>query len=182
MLSLRELLGDAVREDPNARSLSYFFTGDIAWADERMIAALKVEAATAGTKNARLCLHTGPDAAIHDMIIVEHAGCYYRPHKHMTKGETCHAISGRLLFVAFDDDGNVIGSRLLGDGDGLMFRVGAGQWHTVIPVDDQVVYHEAKLGPFLGAGDMVFPDWAPDGENASYALAWQDRLVAGLQG
>lgn len=166
-----------LRRDTKARSLSYFFTTDVADVDRGMIDDLVRASRAAGNKNARICLHTSPQATFHDMIILEYSGGYYRPHKHAIKGETCHIIEGRVLFVVFDETGRVTHRTIVGNAHHIVFRVGIGQWHTVIPLSEYAIYHEAKLGPFIPESDSLYPDWAPDGTDLVEAERYLRSLI-----
>ena len=163
-----------LRVDAKAKSLSFFCLKRPARVDARVIADLKTVAAESGGRNARICLHPGPDSPHHDMIVLEHKGKYYRPHKHADKGEAFHVMEGRLGIFAFDGAGRVVDAQALEPGD--IYRVEVGMYHAVLPLTDQVLYHENKPGPFLGEGDSIYPEWAPDGADSAAV----DTFVAGL--
>ena len=112
--------------------------------------------------NARICLHLDPTAAHHDMIIAEQSGLNYRPHRHASKGETWHIIDGRLGVAVFDEQGEIIDAAMLSPGGNLIYRLGLGMYHAVMPLSDIAVYHENKPGPFLSEGDSIFPSWSPE--------------------
>lgn len=169
-------LATELRQDLKARTLSFQFRGDVADVDRELIDELIAVSDRAGQKNARICLHSGPEATFHDMVTLEYATGYARPHRHVDKGETVHIIEGQTLFVVFDDQGKVTNHALLGDRATLVFRVGVGQWHAVIPVTPYAIYHESKLGPFL-ANDSIYPAWAPDGSDPQAAAVYVRRLV-----
>jgi glucose-6-phosphate isomerase len=173
-LNLLEPDPERLRVDPKAKSLSFFCLKRPARIDARVIADLKAVAAQNGGRNARICLHANPDAPHHDMIVLEHRGKYYRPHKHADKGEAFHVMGGRLGIFAFDDAGRVVDAQALEPGD--IYRVEVGMYHAVMPLTDQVLYHENKPGPFLGEGDSIYPDWAPDGSNLEAIRTFVDGL------
>ena len=166
-----------VARDDGPKSLAYFCKGEPVRVDAALIARLKAEAARSGAKNVRLCLHESPGAAFHDMIIVEKQGKYYRPHKHAAKGESYHIIEGTLAAFVFDEAGGVQDACRLTPGGTMIYRVGAGMYHAVLPISELVVYHEAKPGPFLGGADSLYPAWAPDGTNPDDVAAFRQRLL-----
>lgn len=165
------------RRAPDARSLTFFCIDDMVGVDEALIDELVDVSERNGRCNARICLHRGPDADFHEMVILEHKGFYYPPHRHALKGESSHIIRGQLACFCFDDHGEVLRHSVLGRGGNVIFRVGRAQWHAVLPLTDLVVYHEAKPGPFLGANDSEFAGWAP-ARNHGAAI---ETFLAGLR-
>lgn len=166
-----------VIQDKNAKSLSYYFTTDVARIDDSIIDELIDKSVKNGKCNARISLHTSPDANFHEMVIVEYGGRYYRPHKHLKKGESCHIIKGRVAMFAFDNDGSVVFYNVVGQGQDMISRVGINMWHTVIPLTEYAVYHESKPGPYLREEDSIFPTWAPDGSNLADAQKYIKQLL-----
>ena len=112
------------------------------------------------------------------MIILERQrGRYYRPHKHSDKDETCHVIEGEIALFLFDQEGKVTKRVEIRGEATMVFRVETGRWHTLVPVTDTVVYHESKVGPFLGDNDSIYPSWAPDGCNREAARLYIANLM-----
>jgi hypothetical protein len=54
-------------------------------------------------------------------------------------------------------------------------------YHAVMPVTQQVIYHESKPGPFTGVGDSLFPAWAPEHTNMAGVTAYMAALAARLR-
>jgi cupin fold WbuC family metalloprotein len=132
--------------------------------------------------NARLCLHSSPQAAFHSMVVVEHRGFYFPPHRHASpaKAESLHIIRGDLAVFVFDGDGQVLSKIMLAHhADPFLTLVPAGAWHLTTPVSKLVVYHECKPGPFLGPGDREFAPWAP-AQSDPAAPAYLEQLLVGL--
>lgn len=172
-ISLIEPDEGKLRRDTTARTMAFFCKRHPVRVDKAVIAELKQLAADGG-KNVRVCLHDGPEAEHHDMVILEHRGKYYRPHKHLRKGEAFHIIEGYMGIFCFEDTGAVADACVLEPGD--IYRVGVNMYHAVMPLTDQVIYHENKPGPFEGECDSIYPDWAPDGSDASAAGAYMQEL------
>ena len=177
-ISLLQPDSERLREDAGAKSVSFFVLRRPVKIDAAVIGELKEVSERRGGSNVRVCLHAGPDAVHHDMIILENQGKYYRPHKHDDKGEAFHIIEGRMGIFAFDESGAVIDAVVLEPQE--IYRVEAGMYHAVLPLTDRVIYHENKPGPFTGEGDSIFPEWAPDGTNneevAAYVAALRSRI------
>ena len=163
--------------DGEAKSLAYFCRKKPVKVNMALIAELKKIAANLGDKNARLCLHEGPSATFHEMVILEHKGKYCPPHKHPTRGETCHIIEGSMKTFVFDDEGRVIDACLLELHGDFLYRVGVNMYHAIVPISDPVIYHESKPGPFIRQGDSIYPSWAPDGSNMDDAARYTNELL-----
>lgn len=178
------VLGDpgAVRVDDRGRSRAYFVLRKPAKVDRTLIAELKEIAARLSGRNVRLCLHDSPDAPFHEMVIVERRGRYYRPHKHRAKGESYHIIEGAMAAFVFDEDGRVVDAAELTPDGSFLYRVGEHTYHAVMPLTEQVIYHESKPGPFLGEADSIYPAWAPDGSDNEQVAAYTARLLRVLGG
>ena len=170
-----------VVQDLNARTLSYWCTEDVVGIDQQIVDQLLRVSEMNGNCDARICLHPSPGSNFHEMIILQHLGRYYRPHKHRGKGESCHIIQGRVRFFVFNDDGTVSDCSVVGGGHSMIFRAGTDLWHTVVPITDHAVYHESKPGPYLADTDSLFPTWAPDGSDSAEAKAYMNRLLRFVQ-
>ena len=176
------VLGDpqSVRHDPSAKSLAYFCLSEPIRFDQPLLAELKDLAAQRGDVNVRLCLHDRPEAAFHEMIILEHAGKYYRPHKHLAKGESYHIIEGSMAVFVFNDQGVVDDAVRLSPFDTLVYRIGSKMYHAVMPLSKTVIYHESKPGPFVRESDCEYPAWAPDGQDPTAVAVYTGILREAL--
>jgi len=165
----------------SGRSVAYFATQACTGVAHAEILALVAEAEHLGKVNMRICLHGDSANPFHDMVILEYPNSrYFRPHRHADKAETCHMIEGRVGLFVFDDDGNVQQRTVLDGEHRSLYRIGANTYHTLVPLSDRVVYHESKLGPFLGDDDSLYPDWAPDGADHRAAADYIKHLIAGV--
>lgn len=157
-----------VREDTAARSVSFFVQALPIMIDRTLIAEMKQVSAARGDKNVRVCLHSGPDASHHDMVILEHGGGFYPPHRHPGKAETFHVIEGALGVISYDEQGGAVEAGVVAEGE--VYRLAIELYHLVMPKSDIVVYHESKPGPFLGKEDLISPPWLPkSGDDAAMA-------------
>lgn len=164
------------REDPLARSLSFFCKRLPVKVDAELIAELNQLSDERGNVNVRLSLHTSPDSAHHDMIILQRRGTYVRPHRHEGKGEAFHMMAGRLGIACFDESGEIHTLCALRAGE--IFRVAEGGIHSVIPLSDPVIYHENKQGPFLPGTDSIYPDWAPAETDSEAVSAFLRKMTS----
>lgn len=169
-----------VRVEETARAVGLFCRRSPALVDAATIAALKRCAARYPTKNVRLCLHASPEARFHSMVIHERKGTFYPPHRHVEKGENWHIVEGRMAVFTFDAAGGVTDARRLGGEAGLIYQVDPNVYHTVVALTDAVIYHETKLGPFLGTADSLTPAWSPDPSDAESVRSYVAWLLTHL--
>jgi|TARA_B100000315_G_C14560267_1_gene580182 cupin fold WbuC family metalloprotein len=167
--------------DESGRSVGIFCRKRPARVTTELIAELVRESDRRGGENVRFCLHDGPAARFHTMINVERKMKFYRPHKHLKKGDCFHIIKGRLAVFAFDDGGEIIDSCVLEPDRTIIYRIEENMYHTVYPITEIVIYHESKPGPFLGDADSIIPDWAPDESDSESVGRFAGKLLAALK-
>lgn len=170
------------RIDRQGRSLAILCMKKPVLVDQKLIDELKSMSKELNGADLRLCLHSDISDTFHEMIILQHYGRYYPPHKHRDKGESYHIIEGELGALVFDDEGVVTASTVLGRSGQIIYRVGENTFHTVLPLSDFVIYHESKSGPFVRETDSIFPDWAPDGKDIPASTAFREKLEKELNG
>ena len=178
-ISILEPDAQKLREDLSAKSVSFFCLQRPVRVDQALLDEMKEVSVLRGGRNVRICLHSAPEDEHHDMVVLEHGGNYYRPHKHQAKGECFHVMDGRLGLLAFDEAGAVIDATILEAGD--MYSIAVGMYHAVMPLSDPVIYHESKPGPFLGDGDSIYPDWAPAEDDSAAIEAYKSMARGHLQ-
>jgi len=168
-----------VVEDKKAKSLSFFCKNSQVLINDVIINELKEVSRLHNNANCRVCLHTSPDSLHHDMIILERKDSYLRPHKHIyASGETFHVIEGVMAVLSFDDKGNVFDSPRLQKGD--LYRISKGVYHALFPISDYIIYHENKVGPFLGQKDNIYADWSPENDDLDGIKFYKKNLVERL--
>lgn len=172
----------SIEIDDGPRSIAYFCQNRPVCVNTELVSQLKeISKKLNGVKNIRVCLHENPAAKFHDMIVLEHKDKYYRPHKHLKKGESFHIIEGQMGIFTFDDVGVIIDRCLLKLGGSLIYRVEANMYHAVLPLSNFVIYHEAKLGPFTGKEDSIYASWTPDGNNSKEVFQYVSSLRQSLE-
>lgn len=180
---IAEITARGYRQDFEARTLAFFATAACVGFDRTLLQLQRRLAEAAGKVNVRLCMHGAPSDDFHDMLILEWPGSrYYRPHRHLEKGETIHLIEGRAAALVFDDSGALAQVHCLGVDNDLVVRIAPGHWHVLMPLSAPVIYHESKKGPFVRDEDSHYPVWAPDGADAQEARRYHEQLLfhAGL--
>jgi cupin fold WbuC family metalloprotein len=122
---------------------------------------LREAARTSPSGRARYCFHEDATSVVHDMLIAFAGRSEVRPHRHLRKSETLHAVEGNFDVVVFDERGHELRRIRMGPAGGdrtLMYRMPPGVWHTVVPLEDMVVLHEVTQGPFVPE-ETEFAPW-----------------------
>lgn len=169
-----------VREDTSAKSVAFFAKVRPVWVGKALYEELKQVSIDRGGRNVRLCLHSTPADDQHDMIILNRKGTLLPPHRHPGKAETFHLVEGRLAVFSFEENGDSAEAGVLSPGE--VYRFNLDHYHTVMPLDDFVIFHESRVGPFLGDSDLIFPDWGPRPGDGVAMARFHGRCVALLDG
>ena len=159
----------------------YYASAPVATVGADDIVFLKERASANPRRRCRLCLHSSPSAAQHEMLIVHHREAYVRPHRHEDKSESLIVIEGDALAFTFDDTGRIVSTIRLGPpgaAGAFSYFMPAGKWHGLAILSEWLVFVEAAAGPF-DRGATSFPSWAPDGSDRAAAAAYVERLAAG---
>ena len=164
------------RLDDSGKSKAYFSIRKPCIIDSMSITQLKEIWNNDPDRNVRICLHDSPQSSFHEMVILESPKRYYRPHKHITKGESYHLIEGRLGVFIFSDQGVILDSRILDTNDSLIYRIAESVFHCILPISNPVIYHECKLGPFTGKEDSIWADWSPSESETDEVFKFQEKL------
>jgi len=109
-------------------------------------------------------VHKLDDEPVHRMFNAMQPGTYLTPHRHLdpVKSETLLAISGSLLFVEFDENGQLLRHTLLQPGtETFGVDVAPHVYHTYVALKPDTLLFEVKTGPYAKASDKDIPDWAP---------------------
>jgi cupin fold WbuC family metalloprotein len=147
------------------------------------IAELKERAARTKRRRCRICLHTDPGDALHDMVIVHAGGTYDRPHMHPHKAETLTVLEGSAVLLLFADDGRLAGTVKMGAAGQAsaapMVRVPPRQYHALLIEGDWLVMGESTLGPFDAKATLPAA-WSPSGEDEAEASRYVAVLTAAV--
>jgi len=143
---------------------------------------LKAKARLSEPKSHRICVHSSPDAPLHEMLIVLPKSVYFKPHRHREKSESFHLVEGELDVFLFDERGNVTQKIEMGEyrsGKTFYYRLAAPVFHTVLPRTSQVIFQETTNGPFLKS-ETEFCTWAPDERDLEGVRVFLDNLSIAL--
>ncbi len=146
--------------------------------DLPMLAALSREAEATPRRRKNLNFHAGDASRCARLVYAVAEGSYVRPHRHLDpeKGETVLCLRGRFGLLFFADDGTVSATRVIAAGsDCLGVNVAPGTWHSLLALEPESVFFEAKAGPYCPLSPAETAAWAP-AENTAEAIAYEARL------
>ena len=125
-------------------------------------------------KNANF--HPSDDFPAHRLINAMQPGSYVRPHRHLdpNKDESIVALRGRFGYLSFDDQGDVLEAVTLSP-QGPVFGIDIphGTTHTLLALEPNSVFFEAKAGPFVPLRIDEIASWSPAEGTAAAAQLWQ---------
>lgn len=139
----------------------YFNPDKIIKINDKIIKELKEKARANADGKYRLCLQHSPQDNLHEMYIVRSKGDYGRPDKHLYTTESHTIVYGAMLVILFEEDGQIKEVFELSKEHYHTYRIDTNIYHMQIPLTEQVVYYEVKLGPFTEESNN-FPEWAPE--------------------
>jgi len=128
-----------------------------------MLENIKEEARKSPRRIARLLMHLTHEDPVQEMLIAMCRGCSVAPNRAVGRSESLLVVEGELLLILFDENGQVVQRvemALPGSGKAFLYRFSSTPWHTMIPLSEMVVVHEALQGPFVQSSEPM-PEWIP---------------------
>ncbi|WP_420235081.1 WbuC family cupin fold metalloprotein [Pseudomonas sp. ABY48] len=104
------------------------------------------------------------DEPCHRMAVGLQPSTYIPPHRHLSadKAETLLVLKGRLGVLIFDEDGGLVGKRILqAGGDCLGVDLPAGVYHGLVVLEADSLMFECKAGPYRPVGEGELAHWVP---------------------
>lgn len=133
--------------------------------DKSLLNSLTHQAQESTRKRKNLNFHDGEHDSIQRMLNAFEPGTYVHPHTHQNpdKREVFVILTGKLLVIFFDKDGDIVKHIVL-DRDAGVFAVEIkpGEWHTATGLVEGTVVYEIKDGPYDVSVDKNFATWAPE--------------------
>lgn len=137
---------------------------------------------TSDRKRKNANFHPSDDFPAHRLINAMQPGSYVRPHRHLDphKDESLVVLRGRFGYLSFDDRGAILETLTL-EANGPVFGIDIphGTMHTLLALEPDSVFFEAKAGPFMPLAANEVALWSPaDGtpEAAQLWLEWRSRF------
>lgn len=158
--------------------------------DQTLLDAVCADAAESPRRRKNRNFHTSDEQPAHRLLNAMQMDSYIPPHRHLdpAKGETMVVLRGAMALLVFDDSGNVTQSAKVGAGTtancaanyaAIGVDIPHATWHTVLALEPDTVFLEAKAGPYLPLHADERAPWAPP-ENVPEAGAYLAALRAQL--
>lgn len=126
-------------------------------------------------KNANF--HPSDNFPAHRLINAMQPGSYVRPHRHNdpNKDESIVVLQGRFGYLSFDEQGAIVEAITISP-SGPVFGIDIphGTTHTLLALEPNSVFFEAKSGPFLPLAIDEIASWSPDEGSTAAAQLWQE--------
>ncbi len=132
--------------------------------DRNLINPLKEDAKESPRKRINFNFHPEPSDPMHRMLHASNKGTYVQPHKHESpdKTEAFIILTGRVLVIEFNDEGEIVDHILMDASKGNYgVEIPPKIWHSLITLEDDSVFYEVKNGPWDPSNDKFFASWAP---------------------
>lgn len=128
-------------------------------------------------RRAFLPFHDSSETVVQRLLKVIQPASYIRPHKHeRSKVEIYSVIQGKLVLVAFADDGRIAEHVVLEAGKSPWFVEVPDFWHTAVSLESDTVVYEIIEGPWQPANYKEFPAWSPAEEEVEKGQAFIARI------
>lgn len=150
--------------------------------DQNLTRKITEQAIASPRKRKNYNFHRFLEDTLQRLLNAMEPGTYVHPHKHENpdKREAFLVLTGTLLVVEFDEQGNItdhiILNRELGN---FGTEIAERTYHTIISLEKGSVAYEAKDGPYDPADDKYFAGWAPP-ENSPECEAYINSILAKL--
>ena len=132
------------------------YSGNTLALSDRAVNEVKILAKKSTKLRGRVLLHPNNQDSIHEMLICLPLGSFDMPHINFKSAKSFTLINGECSVVCFSDDGTKLFHHHMAKDANFFVRLQTPNWHTIIPLSDEVVFIETILGPFTG---NLFPDW-----------------------
>ena len=144
--------------------------------DEALLNQTSQTAAASDRLRKNANFHPSDDFPAHRLINAMQPGSYVRPHRHLdaNKDESIVVLRGRFGYLSFADDGTVVEALTL-SAHGPVFGVDIphGTTHTLLALQPDSVFFEAKAGPFVPLSDDEIARWSPAEGTPAATTLWQ---------
>jgi len=142
--------------------------------DKTLADALCAQSRSSPRRRAHHALHQSDTDLVHRLFVAIQPDSYVPAHRHLdpNKSETLVVLRGRLGFLEFDDLGAILVQQILcPQDDSWGITIPAGNWHSLIALQPDTLFFEAKAGPYLALTENERAPWAPPEGSPEPALA-----------
>jgi len=123
--------------------------------------------------------HLSAEDPLHRMLNALEPETYVQPHMHKNpdKREAFVILRGKAMVITFNEVGQIQEKiTLQPGGENIGVEIPAGEYHTIIALEQGTVVYEVKDGPYKVADDKNFAPWAP-AEGDMEAKAYLKSLI-----
>lgn len=151
--------------------------------DQTLLQQTVNEARTSPRLRKNANFHPADDFPAHRLINAMQPGSYVRPHRHLdpAKDETIIVLQGRFGYLSFNADGAIEEAiELVPGGPVCGIDIPHGTIHTILALEPNSVFFEAKAGPFVPLNTDEIAAWSPnEGTEEANALwsQWRARFA-----
>jgi cupin fold WbuC family metalloprotein len=132
--------------------------------DGNLLDSLSAAAKVSPRKRMNRNFHPHNEFPGHRLLIAIEPDSYVPPHRHLdqNKAETLIVLRGRIGLVVFDDAGSATQCVVLQPVDAALgVDIPHGIYHTIVALEENTVFMEAKAGPYVPVSDAERAPWAP---------------------
>lgn len=150
--------------------------------DQRFIREISDKAVQSQRQRINYNFHKELSDTLQRMLNAMEPRTYVQPHRHEDpdKREVFIILTGRILVIEYNDDGEIIDHIILDRNEGNYgVEIEAGSWHSLISLKSGSAVYELKDGPYHKDDDKNFAEWAPaEGDEGAQTFNQQilDRL------
>lgn len=143
--------------------------------DQPLLAKASQEAKESPRQRRNANFHPHDEFPAHRLINAMQPNSYVRPHRHLdsNKDESIVVLQGRFGYISFDENGSIQEAIELTAG-GPVFGVDIphGTFHTILALEANSVFFEAKAGPFVPLNEDEIAQWSPDEASEASKSTW----------
>ncbi|NBC82133.1 MAG: cupin fold metalloprotein, WbuC family [Bacteroidetes bacterium] len=151
---------------------------------DTLIGEISAQAQASPRKRMNYNFHEHYSDTLQRMINAMEPGTYVQPHKHEApdKREAFVVLTGKVVVVEFDPEGNITDHIVLSSINGALgVEIAAKTYHMVIALEPGSAVYELKDGPYTPVDDKNFAPWAPaEGEAGCEAYLHSILIKLGL--
>lgn len=132
--------------------------------DRKLLDSVSMLAQTAPRRRKNHNFHATENDSCNRLLNAIEPDSYIQPHCHRdaSKDETILIVRGRIGMVFFDDRGEVASTAVLAPaGEAVGVNVPHGVYHTLVALESNSVFFEAKAGPYAPLAPEEKAAWAP---------------------
>jgi cupin fold WbuC family metalloprotein len=141
--------------------------------DQALLDSISLQARESPRKRKNFNFHGSENDLSHRLLNAIEPGTYIPPHRHLdpNKDESMVMVRGKMGAVFFDADGNITQMAVLSAGGPVgAINIPYGTFHSLVALESDTVFFEAKAGPYALLTVEERAPWAPqEGETRAAA-------------